>query len=264
MFTPVPAPQPQQFKKPVSNSLASIHISVASLPSKGKVYPDGANISYRPYTFGEIKKVSQSKLSEVDFIDFLLEGITLNFDPLILTVADLGFIGILRKLSSLGNSSGLYVNSKCSACSAENKKQLELNSLDFDELTVDFPIIWELTRDNGENYEFHFSPMTIGDFKVVLTKKKTEDVTALLAISCRNHPFEETYAIFESLSLGEADNLQKVEKYLIHGIKPVEITCACGKITTVRLEADQQLVLPFRGPQESVKSRIRFGMSSSS
>ena len=53
------APEPSV--KQEKNYLPTVNVN--DLPSKFKPYPQGVEISYTPYTFGELKKFSQSKLS---------------------------------------------------------------------------------------------------------------------------------------------------------------------------------------------------------
>ena len=58
--------------------------------------------------------------------------------------------------------------------------------------------------------------------------------------------------------------LGEVDKFLFHGVKPLEGTCKkCKTITKIELDRGQALILPFREREKSTSNRIRFGSSKS-
>jgi len=255
-FQPI-VDQKQQIQ---SQALSSINLTLEGLPSKGRAYPDGAEVSYTPYTFGEIKKISQSNVSEREYLEFVVSGIKTNFDQLLITISDLMYIGLLRKISSLGKSK-FSLKSNCVSCKKENSIDFTLANLDFDDLEVELPLIFDLERDSGQTYEFHFSPVTLGDFYHLIETDLSSDIIAVLASCCRNMDFQDSYDIFSSFTLAEAEYMNEVDKYLYHGVKPLPTTCAfCKKEFKINLEVGQTLVLPFRGDKEPPKGRIRFGI----
>jgi hypothetical protein len=238
--------------------IANINVALANLPSQGRVYPEGATVSYSPYTFGEVKKVSQSRFSEEEYLDFVLSGVNTNFDPLILTLADLSYIAILRKLSSLGKAD-YSVKLTCPSCREESTHTFQMEDLNFEELTVDMPIVMDFEREQ-DTWEFHFSPLTIGDFKVLIRKNLKDDIVAMISICCRNHSFDVIWPLFSSFTLEEANELNQIDDYIYHGVTPLKLPCKCGKTVEANLEVDQVMVLPFRGDKKPVKSRVRFGL----
>lgn len=77
-------------------------IEVKELPSKFLPYPKGTKITYRPYLFGEVKKFNQGQQSTSQAWALIASGIKCSFDVNELTLSDLRYIGLLRKISTFG------------------------------------------------------------------------------------------------------------------------------------------------------------------
>lgn len=256
-------------------------IEANEIPSQFIPYPNGARIAYRPYTFGEVKKFNQSKMSIVGRFEFILDGIECSFDKKLLTLSDFLFLALLRKISSVGNSKFQFTY-LCSECGHKNTEVMELNKIDFHDLDIPgCPIIFDI---GGR--ELHFVPMQIGSYLDLLTNNLKEDPVAVFAKQVINMPYEEAYKIIYSASDEEGSLIGEMDKMVFHGIKPVEVMCQnlervfieedeanstdefkagkevkkpCEHISNIMIDSPEVLVSPFRLSNESVKSRIRFG-----
>lgn len=258
--------------------LPTVNVDVTKLPSKGLAYPKDVKISYRPYSYGEVKKVSQSKLSEVEQWDFLLNGINVDgLDKEDLTLGDVLYMAIYRKLSTLGGSKIKAVH-KCGGCLEKSESIIELNSVSPNFMKAP-KLPMKLNFNDGD---YSFSSMTIRMYKaaydLMLQKPDLDEEFCLMSVQCTSHEFDEVYNRFYNLSTGdEVELLSEIDDYLGHGLKPVKVKCKnlvdnkdkksedgpdkkeCGFITDVELDGGQALLLPFREHEKSHGSRIRFG-----
>lgn len=236
------------------NSLPEIAVDVTSLPSKGLAYPKNSSIKYIPYTVGDVKKVSQSKLGLKDTFCFLLEGIFTSFDKLLLTIPDVLFLGLLRKISSFSSSS-VIIPFTCSKCKKDNEVTVNFTSLEFQDISAPaLPVIITIS-----NREYRFMPLTLKNFFFLLDKGMEKDDVGILAAQCVNVEFDAMYRAILDFSLEDYYLMQEVDRLLFHAPKPIEVKCVCGNLSSVELEGGQALVLPFRSDYKSIASRIRFG-----
>lgn len=264
MYQAQPPKRPQSLKPPQPQYIPKIDIKVEGLPSKSLPYPEGAEIKYRAYTFGEVKVASQSKMNHKDTFDVLLNGIEASFDKTMLTLQDLLFIGFLRKMSTFGDSK-ISASVDCSKCDHKNSFEIDTeNDLEFTDISVEeLPVIAEL--DSG--VEMEFSPITAKDFLGLVSKGKDLDDIDFMAVQCRNYDFKTAKEIIFNASAWDAKILTEVDKLMHHGLKPVVRNCSeCGEEIEIKLDSggtDHQLVLPFRASEKSVSSRIRIGKGTS-
>ena len=269
-------------------------VQVKSLPSQFTPYKllvKNPEIQYKPYKYGEIKKMNQSKMSVKQLFKEVLNGIICNFDKELLTLSDFMFIGLLRRISTL-RSAKFNANFSCQVCNHSNKEEFDNSSLEFQDLNCQLPIF--VTFDEKE---YKFTPITVKDYLILYELDKLEDQIAFFAIQCRNtdivtnYPeFDENgvklteeqrrfytiYDIFYNLSSQEdGEVLDEIEKYLDHGLKPVPMKCKgiveytddegivrenrCDNVINVTLSGGGVLITPFRESDEPIKSRIRFG-----
>lgn len=257
--------QPKQSNIELSNFP---EINVTDLPSNFKSYPSDAIISYRPYSFGEINRVSQSNFSYKQVIDEVLKGVKTSFNIYELTFADYLYIALLRKLLTLGGNK-FVVQYRCERCGSIRKFESSIDKIDFDDLRniPQLPIVINL----GEK-ELHFTPLTINDYITLLSKKLENDIIAGLAIQIRNIKFDEAYKIIDNCNNIEDMNLlNEVDSMLFHGIKPISIICdnvvknddnsmtMCGNKVNLSLDGGEVLLLPFRTDSTSERNRIHFG-----
>lgn len=247
-------------------------VEVKILPSGFKAYKAGAKIHYRPYTFGEVKMMSQSKMSRQKAVDVVLSGVDTSFEPKeSITVFDYFFIALLRKLSTMGGSQ-FTIATVCPKCKQKVTTVGKLTDLEFDDLEVpELPIV---ARIGGQ--EMHFMPLTVKQWMELHGEKgKESEILSNFAKAVVNVPFEKAYGLINNANPEDSEVLNQVDKLLYHGIKPKILTCAnkvktvtpegvkesdCGHQFSVELEGDDDVVYPLRGDPSTFEDRIRFGL----
>lgn len=255
---------------PIS-SIPRIDVNVEKLPSRGIPYPKGTQISYRTYTFGEIRRASTSSVSTHGALKLALSGINCSIGNKNLTLMDALYIGILRKLSSL-NSLKFEVPFVCRKCKSQSKGLFTENDLEFYDLSSDvtaLPLVCDVN-----DRELTMSPMTAGDYLTLrsgvydsIFKEGKVDRVASQAITVRNMQFAEAYQfLYELSNPDDVEVLTEVDKLLVHELKPLKVSCmnkvdgeTCGGINHVKLEGREVLLNPFRESEGSARARIRFG-----
>jgi len=207
-------------------------ISLDNLPSKGKSYPKNSIISYSPLTYGEVKYLSNSDLTELDFYKFYLnKKIKTSFNKNDLTFFDFVFIIFIIRLSVFGDNE-ITINYECEKCGIKNKERINLSEIDFFDISVNIPVEYEL---NDEKLEFY--PLTIGDYIYLETSKfkGTEDYeNAKIAKQIKNKEFNEALKIVkEKLNGVNVNILETMDTILYHGPKKLKFVCkkeGCGNI----------------------------------
>jgi hypothetical protein len=244
--------------------LPEIQLSMDALPSKGLSYPPGTTISYCPYTFGEIKKISGSKVGTELAFKMVLEGLKVKgMTPEELTLSDFLYIGLLRKISTIGEMK-FRVQYYCEGCSQAIVMNTSTKDIDFDDLMMPrLPIVAKLKKS-----EMKFMPLTLGGFFGLLKLSKERDTVTTLASTCTSHEFKDAYKLIYEADREDGRTLTQVDKLLYHGIKPIKNKCInkidgdkmCGRITPVETDGRESLILPFRIAGEPVNSAITFGV----
>lgn len=262
---PLPSAQPSSQRH--ENLLPVIYLTQDQLPSKGLAYPKYFELSYRPYTFGEIQKINQSKINTKQKLAFVMEGINTSFDKELLTLSDLSYIALLRKISTIGGHK-VNVSARCTQCRHEVTEVLDFGTsksiIEFQDLLApELPI-----RITFSNYqEYAFKPITFKSFCKIIEQGLEGDTIALITHQCIDpSQYDELYKVIENSTYEDQVLLEELDKYLEHNIKPVPIACKnkvsdkiCGHINLVELSGGEALLLPFREPKKSHSSRIRFG-----
>jgi hypothetical protein len=234
--------------------IPEVTLSLPQLPSRGIAYPKDAWIKYRAYSFGEIKKVNQERLNEKQTLEFMLSGVECSFDKKDITLADGLYIGLLRKISTLGTPK-MVVQYTCVKC-ASHEKHVRDTDFEFDDIKApELPIKVDI-----KGQEYAFAPATLGKYFELCDEGKQKDDVALMAKQCTNHAYEDVYKMIYGLSVEDGIVMNEVDNYLYHGVKATQIQCSKCKFTqTIELDGGQALLIPFRVSEESAKSRIRFG-----
>lgn len=249
------------------NAIPTIEVKLDNLPSRGVPYPKGAKLSYRTYTFGQVREASTSSFDVASSLRKTISGLVCsNLDPYELTVSDALYLGIMRKVSTF-HGMDLEVPYVCLKCQSPNKGAMterHISFKDLDEKIESLPIGVTI---NGHDLEL--SPMTVKQFldlsdgkyaKVLMSDKITE--TAIHASFVRNMEFEEAYRIISSTTnADDMEVLYEIEQLFKHDLERVEFKCSnnsCGHINKVRLEGREALLRPFRSGESSARSRIRF------
>jgi hypothetical protein len=250
-------------------------INLTDIPSKFLPYPQGVEISYYPYKFGELKKFAQSKLSIKQRYEFILDGILVTGMPKEkLTFNDFLFIALLRKMSSVGVQD-ISVKFKCLKCNFENTHHVKLNQLDFDGL--DIPSLPATIVIN--NKEMSFSPLTVEDFFSLFREGKENDPVGILSMQCRNLTFKQSYDLIYNANPEDSEMLDELNTMFYHGLATMSIPCEnkealekelldgveieknvhCKYINKIELGDPDLIVQPFRRDGRTAKDRIRFG-----
>jgi len=247
-------------------------IQVKRLPSGLLPYrglgPAEPEISYVPYSFGEIKRLAQDKVTAQERLQIYLAGIETNFPKTSLTYGDFLFIVLLRKISTLGAESFIAAV-PCQHCGRPLSLRLRTDELEFVDIKVpDLPVRVKFSF--GSHV---FMPFTVQDYMKVVELKKEEDAAAILACTCTSMVWEKSYAAFDGCRGKDAELLNEVDRLLEHTLKAVTLTCTvtqdpadptkklgCGGNTVVELDGGSEvLLLPFRGQDQSFEDVISFG-----
>jgi hypothetical protein len=230
-------------------------VAVDKLPSKSLAYPPGSTIHYRPYSFGEVKKISQMKsLTDIELFDFALDGVTTSFDKERLTMPDILYIGLLRKISTVGVTNA-SIHCICSKCKNRVSKQFSIQDIDFHDMKApDLPVIVTLS-----NQTMEFSPLSLGAFRKLYAMKKHDDEIAIYAAQCLNLTFEEAYKLIYNANAADHTLLEEVDEYMYHSLAPVDVQCECGAKNKIEPDGEAALIAPFRVDEGATRSRIQFG-----
>jgi len=228
--------------------------------------------TYTAYTYGEVQMISGSK--KMTYPEVLrrahagvkIQGTRMN--PNDITLFDLLYIGIARKLSTLGGSE-FEITATCESkkCNKEYTKVFSATDIKFKDIEADqLPIYVDLS--NG--VELQFSPLTVGDFYELVegglfykamkaTKSLFEDGIAVKAAQVRNMKFLEAYDIIKNItSADDVEVMEELDKILVHNIEPLEHKCeACERVNKLQLEGKESLIKPFRVGGSTVRNRIR-------
>lgn len=235
---------------------------IADLPSVGLAYPKGYSISYRPYTLGEIDQLENSQFSTRQMYEFILRGIETSFSKEDLTLADTMYLGLLRRLASMG-SSEVLVTSICPACQAVNQTKVLTQDIEFEDLSVpQLPINLETSAGLWK-----FTPVNMGDYFKLIDLNRKMDTVALLAVQCRNLEFPKSIELFEGLAEpSDIAGVRQVDRLLFHGLKPLSVDCVgatekpCHQTYKVQLEnASEAFIMPFRRQEDDPPIKITFG-----
>lgn len=253
------APKEQPF-------LPEVKVPCTHLPSGGKPYPKDAWITHRPYMFGEVKQISASKLDNENSYEYILSGVECSFDKYKLTVPDVLYIGLLRKISTLG-STEIVARYGCNKCGKPGQFIFKTTDLEFDDLKAPkLPICVDMSFG-----EVQFSPMTVEDYLRMVKLDKGENEIALYAAQAKNLDFETAYNHFFNAQPGDSELLLEVDSLLYHSLKPFIKKCSnqladgkeiCGNPIKVELDGGQALLMPFRRNEGATKNKIRFGVES--
>lgn len=264
-------------EKPVEETkhafLPEITLDISKLPSRGVPYPKDAKLKYRTYSFGEVQKSSISNMTALETVKTALSGIeTSGFDKHLLTLFDILYIGVLRKVSSMSDLK-FEMPYVCRTCNKTTKSIFTHNDIEFkdmESIVTELPLIVEIN-----NREVHFSPMTVKDFMALhggryskYLKDGHVDKLAVHTLMIRNMEFADAYKFLEGINDPEdIEMLQEVDKILLHDLKPLKAKCTekddsgevCGSENSLKLEGREALLQPFRGRAESRRAKIRFG-----
>lgn len=253
---------------PTTDHLPQITLKpVKDLPSRGLAYPKNAEIQYRSYMLGEIEQLEES-MTEKDRYIHILKGVKANFDLRQLTVPDVVFLGLLRKLSTMGSDEAC-VDTKCPKCGSVNVSRFLTGNLVFDELQVPaLPVNVKLSFGDCQFY-----PMTIGDWLDMHDAGIPLTRSTIYAVQCRNLPFPDSINKFKTVvNALDLEKLGKLDKLLDHDVAVIKVPCQgqrvekggevgkCGVVYEADIHNSRQAYLyPFRPEDYDLSDQITFG-----
>ena len=235
------------------------------LPSGGLAYPENFKIHYRPYVFGEVEKVSASKISYGELSRIILAGIRTSFPVGDLTYYDFLYLALLRKLSTIGEDS-VRATQDCPQCGAPSTYEVHVGAQDSE---VEFlpvrykklPLLadFQFAGDDAPR-AYRFRPITIRQYLELERRGVHTDSLSKLAIQCDTVPFAEARSKFFRAQGQDSQVLSLIKDALFHGVKPINVTCGgCGVQNRLHLDRGEVIIRPFRGDAETLDDRIRFG-----
>jgi len=224
-------------------------LSGSDLPSSGLFYPANFEISYRLFSFGELKFLSPKVLDEKnvrtvkEYIDMCLKGIHFShdFNPYDLCWYDFIYISILRKFPSLAkNLDDPYdIATKCPHCAASNISALDLDSLEFNSLETVEKLSVEY---NGEILKF--KPMTIGKYFDLIELSNSisnvdMDIAYLAGSLISDLSIKDAYTkLYEIQDRKVIEALFKLDPILNLGLMPHVIQCQkCQEEYSISLQS---------------------------
>jgi hypothetical protein len=208
-------------KIPVLESAVPV-FEIKELPSLFKPYPIKKDITYKRYSYSQVRILSQSNVSLKDNWQFILSGINTPFPKNKLTIPDFFYIALWRRLQTVGPSN-FFVRTHCPYCGSLNKIKCNDSDLAYDELKVpDLPANLPF-----RNKKHEFTPTTLEDSFFLMDKDLYDDPIAQLAVQCRNFPFEEIYKYLnsEELSYDDGMMLDELDQLFHHRMLPIKHTC---------------------------------------
>lgn len=230
------------------------------LPSNNLQYPDGVNIHYYPFSFGEILKINQSNLDNFAMWKDILEGVDVQgMLAEDLTFYDVVYLGWRRKTSSLG-ASIVDVISYCPNCDTKNMAAIDLTKLEFVDVNIKaMPIKTKIC-----DIELHFNFITIKNYLELVAKELHTNVLAIYAKSVTNKSYEEAYDIISSATGNDLDKIEVLNTILYHGVKPIDVTCknedcVCKYVVEISNSQEAEIVKPFRRQEDVIRDEISFG-----
>ncbi len=269
---------------------------IEELPSQFKPYPENTRIIVDTYSYREIKLFSDSRIPLDKQYEIMLQGIHCdNMNPLSLTYFDFIYIGVLRRLSSLGVQR-FRAPYYCPYCENNGTHYFDLSEVGFESIkSPELPINVEFNSIGKQS----FTPLTVGDYvdlyynnklyekkdkEVLKTEDGTEIIDSIAIISkmCISEPFEKAYDLFYNLrDFEDRALLSEMDELMDHGILPLKFKCnqpiekvpvgthpskvkLCNKKLQMGLSGGESLIYPFREHEQTVKHRISFGNERSS
>lgn len=228
------------------------------LPSNNLQYPDGINVHYYPFSFGEILKINQSNLDDFAMYNSILEGIDVKgMSVEDLTFYDILYLGWRRKTASLG-ASIVDIKSFCPNCDTRNLTVLDLTKLEFTDIDIKaLPVKVKIC-----DVELKFGFITIRDYLDLLSKDLHTDVLAIYAKSVVNKSYQEAYEIISNATGTDLEKLEVLNSILYHGIKPIDVVCKeckCEYVVDVSNSQEAEILKPFRGKEDIIRNEISFG-----
>jgi len=263
-------PETQSAQSKPETNLPTVGLNIEKLPSRNLAYPKNCEISYTPYSLGEVKQISKSKnMSTKDRIHKIASGIICTGHSVKdLTVPDLTYIGMLRQISTLGTPK-VVLNYVCAKCGEKGRHIVDVqNDLEFDDLLIKYGDEASLPIEGEFSFGVvQFRPLTVKQYLKMLQNGQEHDEIAKLANES-NLPFDEAVKKFsDTKNVTDMRLLDAIDRLLFHGLKPIRFECknkeedgsTCGNRIAIELDGGQALLLPFRESNDDIENLINIG-----
>lgn len=253
-------------------------VKISTLPSGGVIYPDGAEIYFSPMTFGEMKFLSGSSMSDKETVEFFLKKISCTFPVENLTYFDFYYITVLIKMSTFGENDYNIVF-ECNKCGHVNKKAFKQDEIDFDEIQVEMPV----TVDMPDGSTVTFEPLTVGNYLKMVKRGLAEDYDVYMAYCMKGVDHLTALDIIKNEFSGEMVNiLETIDATFYHGVRDLKIKCnhkemkgtgefdidgeeisveeVCGVMHKIPFLTLPEYTITSDRTKESLRNRIHFGI----
>lgn len=264
---------------PVGERPSSVNnLALKALPSGGHSYPENSEVYFSPLTFGEMKYLSVSKLSDVESINFFLGKIHTSFPTEDLTYFDFYYITTLVKLATFGELE-FTMNFECSSCGAVNKAPFSINDLIFDDITVDLPIIVDLDEPFKSSSsdlvlpKVEFIPISAGRYREMVRRGKSDDLDLYMANCIKDGTEEDRLEIIKEVMNGVNINLlETIDVALFHGVQDLHFSCknnisdvkdvkeVCGRLHDIPFPDIIGYISTTDRTKDALRKRIHFGV----
>lgn len=256
------------------------NLILKNLPSGGKSYDSNAEIYFSPLTFGEMKFLSVSTMTDVETINFFLTKIHTTFPTEELTYFDFYYITTMVKLATFGELE-YTMSFECSGCGALQKAPFTIEDLIFEDIRVPLPIIVDLNepfKSSSSDYEasnIKFMPITIGGFRKMIQAGKREDLDLYMANCIQGGSEADRLEIIKEVMNGVSVNLlETIDVSLFHGVQNLHFNCknrintteekgsgeVCGRLHDIPFQDIIEYIGSTDRTKDSLRERIHFGL----
>lgn len=237
------------------------NVTLESLPSKGRKYPEDMELFVKPLSIKEQMDMSRFGVTEAEYFRILLQGITCvsesNFPKKNLYLHDVQFLDLVRRLFTFDVEQEIQIPQViCGDCGREFNGKFMFNQLEFTDFT-----------DESFDQEYEFSdglkikaePITVGRFmeagrKYFSSKRfNVADIylgyLTLCVSEVEGREFKNVEAMqdflfdyFGELYMAKDKKvLEELEKNSVSLVKPFKLICPhCGEIVEVAVDPTTQ------------------------
>ena len=226
-------------------------VSVDSLPSKGRPYPEDIEIYVKPLTIKEQMEMDRYGITEAEYFKILLSGISVRgeFDKGNLLFHDVQFLDLVRRLYTFDIEEEIQIDTVCQDCGEEFKGTFHFHELRFSDFGED-AFDQEYTFSDGTT--IYVEPVKIRDFinagrKYFSSKKfSVTDIYLGYLTLCVKEVKDSTfknrelmqdflYDYFGNLYMAKDKKILKaIEDKTVSFVEPLKLTCPkCGEIVEV-------------------------------
>lgn len=254
-------------------------VIVVDLPSGGEPYPEHSEVYYTPLTFGEMKFLSVSTMTDTESVNFFLTKIHTSFPKEDLTYYDFYYLSTLVKLATFGEME-FIMNFECVGCGAVQKAPFSINDFVFEEIRVPLPITVDLespyqAQNAQEITKVNFGPITIGRFRDMILAGLRDDQDYYMA-NCiiDDISLEDKIELIRTHFTGlNVSLLETIDISLFHGVQDLTFSCknkinvdeegvgeVCGRVHDIPFQDLIEHISATDKSKDALRERINFGV----